>query len=182
MKPLVVALILGGIVGAGGAAAFAVTSFTGRRPPSWSSRPAQTSSATAPASVGPEVTSSTTVPSASPSASSSAPYTSRLGAVHVGAGQHVLVADRAPLHDARHVDDTRHVHDTVDDTAGVRIDLFVRAREHVLVSSAALVDPAFVLVRVYVGEHTRVSAVIRPVLVTGRAGAAVNPRLGRSGR
>jgi hypothetical protein len=79
MKPLVVALILGGIVGAGGAAAFAVTSFSGQ-PSTHLEQPAgQTSSATAPASVGPEVTSSTTVPSASPSASSSvssAPYSS----------------------------------------------------------------------------------------------------------
>ena len=75
MKPLVVALILGGIVGAGGAAAFAVTSFSG--PSTQLEQPAaQTSSATAPASVGPEVTSSTTVPSASPSASSSAPSSS----------------------------------------------------------------------------------------------------------
>jgi eukaryotic-like serine/threonine-protein kinase len=77
MKPLVVALILGGIVGAGGAAAFAVTSFSGQ-PSTQLEQPAgHTSSATAPASVGPEVTSSTTVPSASPSASSSvssAPY------------------------------------------------------------------------------------------------------------
>jgi hypothetical protein len=79
MKPLVLALILGGIVGAGGAAAFAVTSFTG--PPSTHlEQPAgQTSTAPAPASVGPEVTSSTTVPTATHSTSSpasSAPYTS----------------------------------------------------------------------------------------------------------
>ena len=55
---------------------------------------------------------------------------------------------------------------------GVRvgIDLFVRAREHVLVSSTALVDPAVVLAGIYVGELTRVPAVIRPVLVTGRSG------------
>ena len=76
MKPLVVALILGGIVGAGGAAAFAVTSFSGQPSTQLEQPAAQTSSASAPASVGPEVTSSTTVPSASPSASSSAPYTS----------------------------------------------------------------------------------------------------------
>lgn len=79
MKPLVVALILGGIVGAGGAAAFAVTSFTGQ-PSTHLEQPAgQTSSAPAPASVGPAVTSATTEPSASPSASSSvssAPYSS----------------------------------------------------------------------------------------------------------
>jgi serine/threonine protein kinase len=75
MKPLVVALILGGIVGAGGAAAFAVTSFSGQ-PSTQLEQPAGHTSS-APASVGPEVTSSTTVPSASPSASSSvssAPY------------------------------------------------------------------------------------------------------------
>jgi eukaryotic-like serine/threonine-protein kinase len=77
MKPLVVALILGGIVGAGGAAAFAVTSFSGPPSTQLEQPAAQTSPATAPASVGPAVTSSTTVPSASPSASSSAPYTSQ---------------------------------------------------------------------------------------------------------
>ena len=82
-----------------------------------------------------------------------------IGAVHVAAGQHVLVADRAPLHDARHVDDTADVHVDVHVGFGfgvrvrVRVDLFVRAREHVLVG-------------VYVGELTRVPAVIRPVLVT----------------
>ena len=77
IKPLVVALILGGIVGAGGAAAFAMTSFSGQPSTQLEQPAAQTSSASAPASVGPEVTSSTTVPSASPSASSSAPYTSQ---------------------------------------------------------------------------------------------------------
>ena len=80
MKPLVLALILGGIVGAGGAAAFAVTSFTGQ-PSTQLEQPAgQASSAPAPASVGPEVTSSTTVPTATHSTSSpatSAPYTSQ---------------------------------------------------------------------------------------------------------
>ena len=77
MKPLVVALILGGIVGAGGAAAFALTSFTGQPSVQLEQPAGQTSTAPAPASVGPEVTSSTTVPPASPSASSSAPYTSQ---------------------------------------------------------------------------------------------------------
>jgi len=77
IKPLVVALILGGIVGAGGAAAFAMTSFSGQPSTQLEQPAAQTSSASAPASVGPEVTSSTTVPAASPSASSSAPYTSQ---------------------------------------------------------------------------------------------------------
>jgi serine/threonine protein kinase len=80
MKPLVLALILGGIVGAGGAAAYAVTSFTGQPSTQLEQPAAQTSPATAPASVGPAVTSATTEPSASQSASSSAPsapYTSQ---------------------------------------------------------------------------------------------------------
>jgi eukaryotic-like serine/threonine-protein kinase len=82
LKPLAVALILGGIVGAGGAAAFAVTSFSGQPPTQLQQPAAQTSSASAsaPASVGPAVTSATTEPSASQSASSSAtsaPYTSQ---------------------------------------------------------------------------------------------------------
>ncbi|MGH3175196.1 MAG: serine/threonine-protein kinase [Streptosporangiaceae bacterium] len=80
IKPLVVALILGGIVGAGGAAAFAVTSFTGQPSTRLEQPAAQTSSATAPASVGPAVKSVTTEPSASQSASSSvssAPYSSQ---------------------------------------------------------------------------------------------------------
>jgi serine/threonine protein kinase len=80
LKPLAVALILGGIVGAGGAAAFAVTSFSGQPPTQLEQPAAQTSSASAPASVGPAVTSATTEPSASQSASSSAtsaPYTSQ---------------------------------------------------------------------------------------------------------
>ncbi|HEY1003611.1 MAG TPA: serine/threonine-protein kinase, partial [Streptosporangiaceae bacterium] len=69
MKPLAVALILGGIVGAGGAAAFALTSFTGQ-PAAQLEQPAgQTSSP--PASVGPAVNSATTAPSASQSTSSS---------------------------------------------------------------------------------------------------------------
>ena len=75
MKPLVLALILGGIVGAGGAAAFAVNSFTGQPSIRLEQPAGQTS--TAPASVGPAVTSATTEPSASPSASTSAPYTSQ---------------------------------------------------------------------------------------------------------
>src|SRR4029077_7124080 len=58
MKPLVLALILGGIVGAGGATAFAVTSFTGQPPTQLEQPAAQTSPASAPSSVGPEVTSS----------------------------------------------------------------------------------------------------------------------------
>jgi serine/threonine protein kinase len=77
MKPLVLALILGGIVGAGGATAFALTSFTGQPSTQLEQPAAQTSSATAPASVGPEVSSATTGPSASQSASTSAPYTSQ---------------------------------------------------------------------------------------------------------
>jgi eukaryotic-like serine/threonine-protein kinase len=77
VKPLVLALIPGGIVGAGGAAAFAVTSFTGQPSTQLEQPAAQTSPATAPASVGPAVSSATTEPSASQSASSSAPYTSQ---------------------------------------------------------------------------------------------------------
>jgi eukaryotic-like serine/threonine-protein kinase len=76
MKPLVVALILGGLVGAGGAAAFALTSFTGQPSVQLEQPAGQASSAPASVSAGPEVTSSTTVPSASPSASASAPSTS----------------------------------------------------------------------------------------------------------
>jgi serine/threonine protein kinase len=80
MKPLVLALILGGIAGAGGATAFAVTSFTGPPSTHLEQPAAQTSPASASASVGPAVSSSTTAPSASPSASSSAssaPYSSQ---------------------------------------------------------------------------------------------------------
>jgi len=80
MKPLVLALILGGIVGAGGATAFAVTSMSGHPSTQLEQPAAQTSPATAPASVGPEVSSASTAPSASHSASSSAssaPYTSQ---------------------------------------------------------------------------------------------------------
>ena len=55
MKPLVLALILGGIVGAGGATAFALNSFSGPPSTQLEQPAAQTSSATAPASVGPEV-------------------------------------------------------------------------------------------------------------------------------
>ena len=56
VKPLVLALILGGIVGAGGAAAFAMTSFTGQPSVQLEQPAGQTSTAPAPASVGPEVT------------------------------------------------------------------------------------------------------------------------------
>ena len=139
MKPLVLALILGGIVGAGGAAAFAVTSFSGQPSTQLEQPAAQTSSAIGARVRGPggHVVDDRPVC-----------FAERVlvGAVHVAAGQHVLVADRAPLHDARHVDDTADVHVDVHVGFGfgirVRIDLFVRAREHVLVSSAALVDPA----------------------------------------
>jgi serine/threonine protein kinase len=72
MKPLLVALILGGLVGAGGAAAFALTSFTGQPSVQLEQPAGQTSSTPAPASVGPAVNSATTEPSASPSTSSPA--------------------------------------------------------------------------------------------------------------
>src|SRR5690349_75814 len=72
MKPLAVALILGGLVGAGGAAAFALTSFSGQPSVQLEQPAGQMSSAPAPASVGPAVNSATTEPSASPSTSSSA--------------------------------------------------------------------------------------------------------------
>ena len=76
MKPLVLALILGGIVGAGGATAFVVSSMS-HAPVQMEQPAAQTSPATAPASANPQGSASTT-PSASPGASSpasSAPYT-----------------------------------------------------------------------------------------------------------
>jgi serine/threonine protein kinase len=72
MKPLLVALILGGLVGAGGAAAFALTSFTGQPSVQLEQPAGQTSSTPAPASVGPAVNSATTEPSASSSTSSPA--------------------------------------------------------------------------------------------------------------
>jgi serine/threonine protein kinase len=72
VKPLVVALILGGLVGAGGAAAFALTSFTGQPSIQLEQPAGQSSSAPAPVSVDPAVTSATTEPSASPSTSSPA--------------------------------------------------------------------------------------------------------------
>ena len=171
MKPLVVALILGGIVGAGGAAAFAVTSFSGQPSTQLEQPAAQTSSASAPASVGPEVTSSTTVPSASPSASSSAPYTSQPASTY---SSPTVRHSTTPATSTTPADIPADIPADVpadvpadipaDVPADVRIDLFVRAREHV---------------RVYVGELTRVSAVIRPVLVTAaaREGIAVALRV-----
>ena len=72
MKPLVVALILGGLVGAGGAAAFALTSVAGQPSIQLEQPAGQRSSAPAPASAGPAVNSATTEPSASPSTSSPA--------------------------------------------------------------------------------------------------------------
>src|SRR4029077_14415696 len=89
------------------------------------------------------------------------------GAVHVAADQHVLIPDRAPLHDADDVLNTHYVDDSayvyvyvyvgvrIGFGVRVRIDLFVRADEHVLV-------------RIYVGDHARVPAVVRPVV--GAAG------------
>jgi len=74
MKPLVLALILGGILGAGGATAFVVSSMSNS--PVQMEQQGQTSPATAPASVGSEVSSSSTAPTAPPSSpTSSAPST-----------------------------------------------------------------------------------------------------------
>src|SRR6185437_1236527 len=98
------------------------------------------------------------------------------GAVLVAAGQHVLVTGRARDH---HV--THDVADYLayDVTIGVRVGLFVRADEHLVVGRAALVDAAVVLVVIYVGELTRVPAVIGSVLVTAsaREGIAVALRV-----
>jgi serine/threonine protein kinase len=73
VKPLVLALILGGIVGASGATAFVVHSMS-QSPVQMESPAAQTSPATTPASVAPEVSSASTTPTtptASPSSSAS---------------------------------------------------------------------------------------------------------------
>jgi len=72
VKPLVLALILGGIVGASGATAFVVSSMS-NAPAQMESPAAQTSPAP-PASVSPAVSSTSTTPSARPSPASSAPY------------------------------------------------------------------------------------------------------------
>jgi eukaryotic-like serine/threonine-protein kinase len=75
MKPLVLALILGGIVGAGGATAFVVSSMSNS--PVHIEQQGQTSPATSPASVGPETSSASTIPTAPPSSPTSlAPSTS----------------------------------------------------------------------------------------------------------
>ena len=73
VKPLVLALILGGIVGASGATAFVVSSMSSA-PMRMESPAAQTSPAAPPVSVSPEVSSASTTPSARPSPASSAPY------------------------------------------------------------------------------------------------------------
>jgi len=76
VKPLVLALILGGIVGASGATAFVVNSMS-QPPVQMESPAAQTSPATVPASVTPQVSSASTTPTtpaASPSSASSSPY------------------------------------------------------------------------------------------------------------
>jgi len=76
VKPLVLALILGGIVGASGATAFVVHSMS-QSPVQMESPAAQTSPATVPASVTPQVSSASTTPTtptASPSPASSSPY------------------------------------------------------------------------------------------------------------
>src|SRR6185369_221366 len=96
------------------------------------------------------------------------------GAVLVAAGQHVLVTGHARDHHVTHdiadylaYDVTIDVHVGVG--IGVRVDLFVRSDEHLVVGRAALVDAAVVLVGIYVGELTRVPAVIGSVLVTASA-------------
>jgi eukaryotic-like serine/threonine-protein kinase len=75
VRPLVLALVIGGIVGAGGAAAFAVASMGPSNTPLQDRPAAATSPAPAPLSASPSVSSSSASPSASPSAysSSSAP-------------------------------------------------------------------------------------------------------------
>jgi eukaryotic-like serine/threonine-protein kinase len=75
VRPLVLALVIGGIVGAGGAAAFAVASMGHSNTPLQDRPAAATSSAPAPSSASPSVSSSPASPSALPSAysSSSAP-------------------------------------------------------------------------------------------------------------
>src|SRR6185369_14372383 len=87
------------------------------------------------------------------------------GAVLVAAGQHVLVTGHARDHHVTHdvadylaydVTVHVHVHVGVGIGFGVRIDLFVRAGEHILVGSAAVVGVVVVLVGIiYVGELTR---------------------------
>jgi serine/threonine protein kinase len=72
MKPLVLALILGGIVGAGGATAFVVTSMS-QAPVQMEQPAAQTTPAMAPTSVEPEVSSAPS--SSQPAPATSAPYT-----------------------------------------------------------------------------------------------------------
>jgi len=90
MKPLVLALILGGIVGAGGATAFVVSSMS-NSPVQMEQPISQTSSTTAPASVGPETSSASTVPSAptsSPASSAPATVTSQPASTYSSPATH----------------------------------------------------------------------------------------------
>src|SRR6185437_15674447 len=98
-----------------------------------------------------------------------------VGAVHVAADEHVLIADHAPDHHVTHnvADYLAHYladYLAYDVTIGVHLGFDVRVRID-LVGSAAVVGVAFVLVRIYVGELTRVPAVIRSGVVTAGSSA-----------
>src|SRR6185503_14789500 len=102
-----------------------------------------------------------------------------VGTVLVAAGQHVLVTGHARDHHVTHDVADYLAHDVTIDVhvgVGIGVDLFVRADEHLVVGGAALV---FVFVGIYVGELTRVPAVIGSVLVTAsaREGIAVALRV-----
>ena len=141
VKPLVLALILGGIVGAGGATAFAVSSF-GHSPTQLQEAPAAATSSTVAAFVGTE----RGVPARLAEPVRLGQHVTVRG--HVSAGLHVFLA-HARVDDADHVHDTDHLYDAdhVHDTHHVGIDVDIRAGQH-----ACVVWLDFVGARVHVGE------------------------------
>ena len=163
MKPLVLALILGGIVGAGGATAFVVNSIEPAARPDGAAGgadvPGDGARVREPGGCRIDLPVRLTQPV----------FVGEFGTVHghvpVGASQHVLIPGHTADHDAD-VRDTDHVSDTdevhvdvhVDVGFGVRIDLFLRAREHGHVISPALV--AFVRVHhhFHLSQHPSVPA------------------------
>ena len=179
MKPLVLALILGGIVGAGGATAFVVNSMS-QTPVQMEQPAAQTSPATVPASGRTRRVSHR--PPRPPHRArlrqrvrhrTRARPSRRLPArTHPRPGtrprrrQH----PRPPPRLRRPTTSATPTTSSTPTTSNV-----VRAGEHVLVGAPAFVDLALVGVRLYLGEHARVPADI-VVLVTARAVGSVKPQ------
>ena len=141
MKPLVLALILGGIVGAGGATAFALNSMSHSTTPLQEAPAAVTSSASPPSS-GPGSVSS----SPSPSPSSSSPSTYRSQPAYTPSSSN---SPAHPVHDADHVHDaddldlTDYVHDADDIHHAVHVHVHVvvgfRIGQHVHVVKLVVV-------------------------------------------